>query len=887
MLSCLLESWVFSLASAAVARPRLVMESHRLEWLLTGALKPPLETVIGDNGEVSDNDAFEDFVAQDNALTPWLLFTISSHILSQFVSVESAAAVWTTVQQLFANRSTTIVMSFAVSHVGHVVSILKGLPREYQPFMVVITTMKETLSLDSLYTVLFYAEAQLAGFDEQLDLLPMSVNVAQRQEDHNFIEGDRHDSKISQSFLVTRYGSRGWGRARIQCQICGKLGHLVNRCWHRYEDFMMLSRNNQPQTNVVSKAADHGLCVSPLTHDLTKRSAMFVMSLLKKFMRGEENGGLYTFTLGFQSNWGSEYRVLSLVLAKSGIVHRLSCPHTLEQNGVVESKHRHIVELGLVLLAQASLPIRYWSYAVVTIVQLVNQLPTTNHTLSFRSQPCTYLGFSPQHKGYQCIASDSRVYISRHVVFNEMVFPFVDKAMTSSKHHSPRVLSQAIPIVADIRNWPSSVALDGIVGSIHGEGDNEAMCQSQLHVPDQQGSTPLIAEEVTTEETTYTSMNASVNSVMPLSMAIQEEYDALQKNNTWTLVKLPVRRIPVGCKWLFKLKRNHDGSIQRYKECLVAKGFSQVSGYDFNDTFTPVVKFSSFNVVLALAVANGWELRHVDINNAFLNGDLDEDIFMQQPLGFEQTAKDETPLVRKLKKHSRFSSLCVSYATRLSLQCWEGGIVYACTTRNAYAYTFVDADWGANIDDRRSIYGYGVFVGRSLVTWSSNKHKSVSMSTMEAEYKCIADTTAKVTWVSILLTNLGLQQPQEPVVWCDNAGAVAMSTNSIYHAQSKHIDLNVHFVQKKQDSVVHGFKSKQESLNKLLKRIDAPDLKFTLYFMGYEDVSTAPSDPIDRTAWTVLKPATIELNHLMFPTTNGVPKATPSSKDTTLEIQIL
>ncbi|KAE8683852.1 hypothetical protein F3Y22_tig00111166pilonHSYRG00166 [Hibiscus syriacus] len=110
---------------------------------------------------------------------------------------------------------------------------------------------------------------------------------------------------------------------------------------------------------------------------------------------------------------------------------------------------------------------------------------------------------------------------------------------------------------------------------------------------------------------------------------------------------------------------------------------------------------------------------------------------------------------------------------------------------------FADANWGANIDDRRSIIEYGVFLGKCLVTWCSKKQRKVSRSTMEAEYKSVADTAAYITWIQVLLTDLGIQHDHKPVVWYDNTSAVAMSANPVYHAQSKHVDLDVHFVREK------------------------------------------------------------------------------------------
>ncbi|XP_039068367.1 uncharacterized mitochondrial protein AtMg00820-like [Hibiscus syriacus] len=88
--------------------------------------------------------------------------------------------------------------------------------------------------------------------------------------------------------------------------------------------------------------------------------------------------------------------------------------------------------------------------------------------------------------------------------------------------------------------------------------------------------------------------------------AVHVEFDALQYNGTWIVVKVPPRRLVVRCKWLFKLKTNPDGSVHRYKALLVAKGFSQVPGHDFIGTFSPMVKFATLHVVLSLDVAQQW-----------------------------------------------------------------------------------------------------------------------------------------------------------------------------------------------------------------------------------------------------------------------------------------
>jgi histone deacetylase 1/2 len=129
--------------------------------------------------------------------------------------------------------------------------------------------------------------------------------------------------------------------------------------------------------------------------------------------------------------------------------------------------------------------------------------------------------------------------------------------------------------------------------------------------------------------------------------AMQAEYKALMDNNTWSLVPLPPHRKAIGCKWIFRVKENPDGSVNKYKARLVAKGFLQTPGFDFTETFSPVIKPVTIRIILTLAVTFHWTVQQIDINNAFLNGLLQEEVYMTQPSGFESSDKT---LVCKLHK---------------------------------------------------------------------------------------------------------------------------------------------------------------------------------------------------------------------------------------------
>jgi hypothetical protein len=118
-------------------------------------------------------------------------------------------------------------------------------------------------------------------------------------------------------------------------------------------------------------------------------------------------------------------------------------------------------------------------------------------------------------------------------------------------------------------------------------------------------------------------------------LAVKEEMNALNKNNTWCITDLPYDKKAVGCKWVFTVKCKADGSVERYKARLVAKGFTQTHGIDYQETFAPVAKINSIRILLSLAVNFNWTLHQYDVKNAFLNGELHEEVYMTLPPGFE------------------------------------------------------------------------------------------------------------------------------------------------------------------------------------------------------------------------------------------------------------
>ena len=130
--------------------------------------------------------------------------------------------------------------------------------------------------------------------------------------------------------------------------------------------------------------------------------------------------------------------------------------------------------------------------------------------------------------------------------------------------------------------------------------------------------------------------------------AMNEEYKSMQDNRVWDLITLPEGKKPIGCKWIFKTKRDSKGNVERYKARLVAKGFTQKEGIDYIETFSLVSSKDSFRIIMALTAHFDLELHQMDVKTAFLNGDIDETIYMVQPENF--VFGDPKKMVCKLKK---------------------------------------------------------------------------------------------------------------------------------------------------------------------------------------------------------------------------------------------
>ncbi|XP_071686916.1 uncharacterized protein [Rutidosis leptorrhynchoides] len=321
-----------------------------------------------------------------------------------------------------------------------------------------------------------------------------------------------------------------------------------------------------------------------------------------------------------------------------------------------------------------------------------------------RSTPCIFLGYPSNHRGYRCFdLATHKIILSRHATFDETSFPY--SATTTSPPPSYEFLdpppnlfsrtfsdvinttptSQKIPTPA-----PPSVAPPQNTTSTH-----PMITRHQLGTTKPVQRLNLLLSNPSPTPKTYSYALNDPN----WHHAMTDEYNALIKNGTWTLVPRPSDTNIVHSMWLFKHKFNADGTLSRYKARLVANGRSQHIGIDCEETFSPVVKPTTIRTVLSLALSQHWPVHQLDVKNAFLHGHLSETVYMHQPPGFHDLASpDHVFLLQKslygLKQaprvwFHRFAGYaqCVGF---LHSRCVSSLFIYKQGTDIAYLLLYVD-----------------------------------------------------------------------------------------------------------------------------------------------------------------------------------------------------
>ena len=675
----------------------------------------------------------------------------------------------------------------------------------------------------------------------------------------------------------------------------------------------------------------------------------------------------------------------------------------------------------------------------------VSTLKANRTKFSPRAKAAVFLGYPFGFKGYKLLDIETRsISISRNVIFHEEIFHFSKTNPCSSPDISSDLFhDRVLPCIAADNDQSSSV-LPRVVSQpplqVAPSSRPTRVSKQPSYLKDYQCSLINSVAHVETHSTShpiqhflsydklsssYKLFSLSVSIISEPSSfakaaeipewraAMDCELEALEENKTWSIVSLPVGKHPVGCKWVYKIKHKANGTIERYKARLVAKGYTQREGIDYVDTFSPVAKLVTVKLLLAIAAVKGWHLSQLDVNNAFLHGDLNEEVYMKLPpgynrkgeslpsnavcllhkslyglkqasrqwfskfstaimgLGFSQSPSDHSLFIKnvdglfiallvyvddviiasnnqgaiadlksELNKLFKLKDLgdvkyflgleiaksstgiCVSQRkyvldllsdfgylgckaastpmeANVKLSMDEGvdlpdvslyrrllgKLLYLTLTRPDISYAvgrlsqfisrpklphlhaaqrilrylkgnpgmglffpsnselrlmaYTDSDWARCPDSRRSVTGFCVFLGNSLVSWKSKKQHIVSRSSAEAEYRAMANTSCEITWLLALLKDFGIDHSAPALLFCDNQSALHMAENPVFHERTKHIEIDCHLVRDKVQSGVLKpmFVSTEHQLADVLtKALHPSSFKLLIGKMGLKNI---------------------------------------------------
>ncbi|KAG8495046.1 hypothetical protein CXB51_012729 [Gossypium anomalum] len=665
--------------------------------------------------------------------------------------------------------------------------------------------------------------------------------------------------------------------------------------------------------------------------------------------------------------------------------------------------------------------------------------PRYSDKFSPKAIPSVFMGYSAVQKGYVLFNLHTKTFfVNRDVIFHEDIFPFKfpvespfffptsDNTMFLDLDDSVPHLPPPIAPLSDSFLIPSGSSPDSPVTSSsitqplrrtsrlpkRPQWMQDYVCSNQSSASSLETSPYSISQVYSSSHLPYHTccFAANISAVTEPHTyqeaildsrwvdAMKQEIRALEENGTWEVVSLPRGKVPIGCKWVYKVKYQSDGSIERFKARLVGKGYRQRAGLDFQETFSPVAKQVTVRTVISVAAMNDWPLFQMDVYNAFLQGDLYEEVYMDLPEGFRKQGKhkmcrllkslyglkqasrqwnlkltealmhggyvqskhdyslftkkqgdkivvllvyvddllitgNDIGMIDELKRvlHSSFkmkdlgelkfflgieiarsnSGIVLSqrkYALELisdagfgeakpastpleqnkrfttveyddlvdlrscndELMCNDpnfpmpekctgmgyyimqdvstyqrlmGRLLYLTNTRPDISYAvqhlsqfmqnpkkshyeaalriiryikkspgqgiflaaenkaqlvaYCDSDWATCPMTRRSITGFCIKLGNSLVSWKSKKQSTVSRSSAEAEYRSMASTVAEIVWLHGLLKEICFDQIVPALLFSDSQAALQIAANPVFHERTKHIEIDCHFVREK------------------------------------------------------------------------------------------
>ncbi|CAL2276373.1 unnamed protein product [Prunus armeniaca] len=330
-----------------------------------------------------------------------------------------------------------------------------------------------------------------------------------------------------------------------------------------------------------------------------------------------------------RTNRGGEFNSHEFVqfCEELGIERQLTIAYSPQQNGVAKRKNRTVMEMAKCMVHEKEMPYNLWCKAINTVVYLLNRSPT-----KALENSTPFERFSGRKPGIKHLKEFGSVCyplvpgaVRHKLEATSAIGVFIGYGIYDKGYRILNPITQKVLLSRDV------------IFDEHGKWDWEK------HKPES-------FDEAATDEA--------------WRKAMENEISMIEKNQTWELVNRPFDKPVIGVKWVYKTKLNLDGSIQKNKAKLVAKGYAQKPGIDYNETFALVARLDTIRTLIALAVKNNWKLYQLNVKSAFLNGVLEEEVYIEQPYGFLVKAKEDK--VYKLHK--------ALYGLKHAPRAWYGDI---------------------------------------------------------------------------------------------------------------------------------------------------------------------------------------------------------------------
>ncbi|GJX85070.1 retrotransposon protein, putative, ty1-copia subclass [Tanacetum coccineum] len=608
-----------------------------------------------------------------------------------------------------------------------------------------------------------------------------------------------------------------------------------------------------------------------------------------KVFKNEVENQLGKTIKAIRSDRGGEYisQEFKDYLKANGIVQQLTPPYTPQHNGVSERRNRTLLDMVRSMMNLTTLPLSFWDYALESATRILNMVPTkkvdktpyelwygkvpnlsylkvwgcealvkrdTPDKLEQRSVKCIFIGYPKETMGYyfyfppenKIIVARYAEFFEKHLISQEISRRAVDlEEIQEEEDTTPSEFTSNIPQEVEGFEPPQ----EEMIPIRRSERTHRALNRLCLNKEVEEHSLGDL-----NEPTSYKAAMLALESNKWID-AMNAEIQSIMDNMVWVLVDLPPSCKTVGSKWLFKKKTDMDGIVHVYKAHLVAKGYTQLYGVDYEETFSPVADIRAIRILISIAAYYDYEIWKMDVKTAFLNGYLDEDIYMVQPEGFvypnhprkvcklqrsiyglKQASRSwnkrfdeeikrfgfaqnlDEPCVYQKANGSAQTPKKVNRMKNVPYASAVGSIMYATAVKNILKYLrntkdmflvyggnpstelrvecYCDAGFETDRDDTKSQTGYVFVLNGGAVDWKSSKQSTTAMSATESEYIAASEAAMEAVWIRKFISGLGIVPTiNEPLnMYCDNSAAVHYANEPGVQKGARHYQRRYHYV---------------------------------------------------------------------------------------------